>query len=65
MSLPALAAQCLQEIDHYRREEPYTDTYGVESLRRATGENDHEAWVQHCFGGLVQGWLHRLLDHLE
>jgi hypothetical protein len=61
MSLPALAAQCLKEIDHYRREELYTDTYGVELLRRATVENDQEAWawVQLCFGGLVRGWLHR------
>ena len=61
MSLPALAAQCLMEIDHYRRGEPSTDTYGLELLRRATVEDDQEAWawVQHCFGGLVRGWLHR------
>jgi hypothetical protein len=59
--LPALAAQCLREIDHYRRGKPSTDTHGVELLRRATIENDQEAWVwvQHCFGGLVRGWLHR------
>jgi len=61
MRLPALAALCLGEIDHYRRGEPYTDTYGVELLRRATVEDDQEAWlwVQHCFGGLVRAWLHR------
>ena len=61
MSLSALAAQCVKEIDHYRRDELYTDTYGIELLRRATVENDQEAWawVQHCFGGLVRGWLHR------
>ncbi len=61
MSLPALAAHCLREIDNYRRGEPSTDTYGVELLRRATVEDDQEAWVwvQHCFGGLVRSWLHR------
>ena len=61
MRLPALAAHCLREIDHYRRGEPYTDTYAVELLRRATVEDDQEAWlwVQHCFGGLVRAWLHR------
>ncbi len=61
MRLPALAAHCLREINHYRRGEPSTDTYAVELLRRATVEDDQEAWVwmQHCFGGLVRAWLHR------
>ena len=61
MRLPALAAYCLREIDHYRRGEPYTDTYAVELLRRATVEDDQEAWlwVHHCFGGLMRAWLHR------
>jgi DNA-directed RNA polymerase specialized sigma24 family protein len=61
MRLPALAAHCLREINHYRRGEPYMDTYAVELLRRATVEDDQEAWlwVHHCFGGLVQAWLHR------
>ena len=59
MSLPALAAQCLQEIETYRRGEPYTESYGVELFRRATIEDDEEAWirVQYCFGGLVRAWL--------
>src|SRR5712692_524541 len=35
MSLSALAAQCLREIDRYGQGEPSTDTYGVELLRRA------------------------------
>jgi hypothetical protein len=53
MSLSALAAQCLREIDRYGQGEPSTDTYGVELLRRATVEDDQEAWlwVLHCFGG--------------
>jgi DNA-directed RNA polymerase specialized sigma24 family protein len=61
MRLPALAAHCLREIDHYHQGQPYTDTYAVELLRRATVEDDQEAWVwvQHCFGGLVRAWLHR------
>ena len=59
MSLPLLAAQCLRELDHYRRGEPYTEAYGLELLRRATIQDNQEAWawVQHCFGGMVRGWL--------
>jgi len=61
MSLPELAAQCLRELDNYRRGEPCTDAYGLELLRRATIQDNQEAWawVQHCFGGLVRGWLRR------
>jgi DNA-directed RNA polymerase specialized sigma24 family protein len=61
MSLPVLAAQCLRELDHYRRDEPCTDAYGLELLRRATFQDNQEAWtwVQHCFGGMVRGWLRR------
>ncbi len=61
MSLPELAAQCLRELGNYRRGEPCTDTYGLELLRRAIKQSDQEAWagVQHCFGGMVRGWLRR------
>ncbi len=61
MSLPELATQCLRELGNYRRGEPCTDTYGLELLRRATIQDNQEAWawVQHCFGGLVRGWLRR------
>ncbi len=61
MSLPELAAQCLRELGNYRRGEPCTDTYGLELLHRATIQDNQEAWswVQHCFGGLVRGWLRR------
>jgi hypothetical protein len=56
-----LAAQCLRELDNYRRGEPYTDAYGVELFRRATvqGDQDAWAWMQQCFSGLVRGWLLR------
>jgi hypothetical protein len=61
LSIPQLAAQCMKEVDNYHRGEPYTDVYGVELLRRATMFGDSEAWtwMQHCFGGLVLGWLRR------
>jgi hypothetical protein len=61
MSLPELAAQCLRELGNYRRGEPCTDEYGLELLRRATFQDNQDAWVwvQHCFGGMVRGWLRR------
>jgi hypothetical protein len=61
LSVQALAAQCLREIDNYRRGEPWTDEYGLELLRRAAVQGDQEAWtgVQHCFGGMVRSWLRR------
>ena len=59
MNLPMLAAHCLRELGNYRRGDPYTDIYGVDLFRRATMQGDQEAWiwVQHCFGGMVRGWL--------
>jgi hypothetical protein len=61
MSLPELVAQCLRELGNYRRGEPCADIYGLELLRRATFQDNQEAWawVQHCFGGMVRGWLRR------
>jgi DNA-directed RNA polymerase specialized sigma24 family protein len=61
MSLPVLAAQCLRELDHYQSGKTCTETYGLELLRRATFQGDQEAWewVQHCYGGMVRGWLRR------
>jgi hypothetical protein len=61
MSLPALAAHCMRELNKYRSGEPCADTYAVELLRRATMQGDQEAWawVQHCFGGVVLNWLRR------
>jgi hypothetical protein len=59
MSLPVLSAQCLRELENYRRGEPCTDTYSVELLRRATIQDNQEAWAwaHHCFGEVVRGWL--------
>ena len=61
LSVSQLAAQCLKEIDNYRRSESFTDAYGVELLRRATVLGDQEAWayIQHCFSALMLGWLRR------
>jgi hypothetical protein len=61
LSLPELAAQCLRELGTYRRGEPCNEAYGLELLRRATIQDNQEAWswVQHCFGGMVRVWLRR------
>jgi hypothetical protein len=61
LSLPLLAAHCLEEIDKYRRGEPYTEIYGLELFQRALLHKDQEAWawVQHCFGGVVHDWVRR------
>jgi hypothetical protein len=61
VSIDTLVAQCLREIDNYRNGERWTDEYGLELLRRAIVQGNQEAWVgvQHCFSGLVRGWLHR------
>jgi hypothetical protein len=54
-----LATQCLREIDRFYRGEPCTESYGIELVRRATIQEDQEAWawMQHCFGGVVRSWL--------
>jgi hypothetical protein len=59
LSLSVLAAHCLLEIDNYHRGEPYTERYGLELLHRAIVQSDQEAWtwVQHCFEGIVHGWV--------
>ena len=61
LSLSALVVECLREIDNYRKGESSTDEYGLELLRRATIENNHEAWesMQYCFAGMVRGWFWR------
>ena len=61
LSVAVLAAQCLGEIDKYRRGKPCDQTYGLELVHRAMIQGDQEAWasMQHCFSGVVRGWLHR------
>jgi hypothetical protein len=50
-----------KELDNNRQGEPCIDAYGLELLHRALIQRDQEArtWVQHCFGEMVRGWLHR------
>jgi hypothetical protein len=61
LSLPVLAALCQAKIDNYRRGAPYTARFGLELIHRALLKCDQEAWawVQHCFGGMVHGWVRR------
>ena len=61
LSVAVLAAQCLGEIDKYRRGRPCDEIYGLELLRRATIQGDQEAWawMQHCLSGVMRGWLRR------
>ena len=60
LNVSALAEQCQREIAAYRRGEPSDEAYGLELLRRAIVQGDHDAWrgVEQCFGELVRGWLH-------
>jgi hypothetical protein len=59
MNLQMLAAHCVRELNNYRQGEPYSDSYSVELLRRATVQGNQEArmWVRHCFKELVLNWL--------
>jgi hypothetical protein len=61
LTVSQLAALSLKELDNYRRNEPYTDAYGVELVRRATVLADQEAWESMLcnFSGLVRSWLSR------
>lgn len=61
LSVAQLATRCLRELNRYRLGEPCTDEYGLELLCRAIVHGDQEAWawLHHCFGELVRGWLRR------
>lgn len=61
LSLPALAAYCLREINKYRRGVPSAERYGLELFHRAIMQSDQEAWtwVQRCFEAIVLGWVRR------
>jgi hypothetical protein len=59
LSISALVEQCQQEIQAYRRGEPFHEAYGLELLHRAIIQSDEVAWqgVQQCLGEMVRGWL--------
>jgi hypothetical protein len=60
MTVSALAAPRIKEICNDHHEDPSTDTYGVELLRRAIMQGDQDAriQVQECLSETVRGWLH-------
>jgi len=59
LSVSALVEQCQQEIQAYRRGEPFHEAYGLELLHRAIVRGDQAAWqgLQQCLGQMVRGWL--------
>jgi hypothetical protein len=61
MALPVLAEHCVSELNNYCRDEPCTTMYSIELIRRAVMQGDQEAQacLQHCFGGIVLNWLRR------
>ena len=61
LSAQQLAALSQEELDNYRRGEPYTDAYAIELVRRATVQANQEAWtwMQRCFSGFVLACLYR------
>jgi hypothetical protein len=61
LATAALADHCMHEINLYHQREHQGDAYCVELLRRATLQDDQDAWqaVQKCLGETVHGWLDR------
>jgi len=61
MSAWEIAEHCKWEIRTSRDADSCDDAYTLELFRRAIVQEDQEAWawVQHCFSGLVRGWLRR------
>lgn len=59
LSISSLADQCMHEINLYHRGVFQGDMYCVELLRRATLQDDQDAWqaVQQCLGEQVRRWL--------
>ena len=59
MSVAALAARCMQEMDNYRRGEPSNERYCLELLQRATVQRDAAAWevMQQRFSKVLLCWM--------
>ena len=59
LSISALADHCMHEINLYHQGVFQGDTYCVELFRRATLQDDQDAWqaVQQCLGEKVRRWL--------
>jgi hypothetical protein len=60
LSVCALVEQCSWELKAYRRGESSNEAYGLELLRRAVVQGDHDAWagLKHCLSELVRDWLY-------
>jgi hypothetical protein len=60
ISVGTLATECKREISAYGREDPSSDAYSVELLRRATMDESQEARapLQECLSEVVRNWLH-------
>lgn len=61
MPLAAVVAAHRAEMEKRQREEPYTDSFGVELFRRAIAERDQGAWeaVVLQYRPLVSAWVRR------
>lgn len=59
MSNLALADQCMNAINNYRRGEPSNDQYGLELFRRALMQQDPAAWeiIQQSFDDTMLHWM--------
>jgi hypothetical protein len=61
LSVPALAARCLREINNYRRGETQDVPYCLELFHRAREQHDDVALeaLQQCFSEFVRDWIRR------
>ena len=61
MSVPALAARCLREINNYRRGETQDVPYCLELFHRAREQHDDVALeaLRQCFSEFVRDWIRR------
>ncbi len=61
MSVPALAACCLREINSYRRGETQDIPSCLELFHRARVQHDDDALkaLRHCFSEFVRDWIRR------
>ena len=61
MSVQVLAVLCQREINAHRRGEAQSIHYCLELFHRARVQHDDDALeaLRHCFGGVLQDWIHR------
>jgi hypothetical protein len=61
MSVPALAARCLSEINGHRRGETQDTPSCLELFHRARAQHDEVALeaLRHCFSELLRDWIRR------